>query len=609
MDAPQQEVYINSNEKAPPKSRAAIAETNGHRVDRRVHNTDQGNAERLVARHGRHLHYIHPWRKWLTWSGRQWRLDDTGGVLRYAKDTVRGMFHEAEPGDGDLINRELANHAIRSEAKGRIEAMIALAQSEPGIPVLPDQLDKDPWLLNVQNGTIDLRSGHLRVHKREDLITKMIPVAYDPDAKAPTFEAFLERILPSPALRSFLQKAIGYAASGEVSEEILVILHGTGDNGKTTLINAILEALGDYAMQAANDLLLVKRGAHPTELTDLFGTRFVSCSETDDGRRLAEALVKQLTGRERIRARGMREDFWEFSPTHTIFLATNHRPEVRGTDHAIWRRIKLVPFEVKIPEGEKDTNLPAKLREELPGILAWIVAGCLDYQREGLGEPDEVRAATETYRAEMDVLAAFIEDRCAVNEKAEVPATRLFNAYKDWARDSDEEELKQRTFGMRLKERGFENFKYTSGPNKDRSGWRGIGLRAEDNPPPEGGDGGGSGPKTSDDPPLGGGIEDYPPRAESRTDKGNSHVRRARAEDSGPENNISTSGEPRVALMPEHPPLPPLPPLDDAPCAEKERRIAQLVKEGMAEHIAREQVLGKANGYPLSCLCEECLPV
>src|SRR5215208_2414346 len=322
--------------------------------------------------------------------------------------------------------------------------MISLAESS--LPVRAEEIDADLWLLNASNGTIDLSTGELREHRRENIITKLAPVEYDPDAKAPVFEAFLARVLPSEALRRFVQRAVGYADTGIDSEEILTIFYGVGANGKSTLVNILMEALGDYAMQAAPELLLAKRGSHPTELADLFGARFVASVEVDEGRRLAESLVKQLTGRDPIKARRMREDFWQFGPTHTVFLATNHRPEVRGTDHAIWRRIKLVPFEVTIPESEQDKRLAEKLRKELPGILAWIVRGCLEYQRNGLGEPEEVKAATEGYRSEMDVLAAFIEDRCVVHPKAHVGATPLYRAYKDWCEDAGESQLTQTKF-------------------------------------------------------------------------------------------------------------------------------------------------------------------
>ena len=441
--------------------------------------TDLGNAERLIARHGDDLRYCHPWSKWLVWDGKRWAVDASGEVERRASETVTAMYHEADPGGGS-IDKALATHAIRSEARSRIEAMIALGRSRPSTPVQPEQLDADPWLLNVENGTVDLRSGELREHRREDLITKLVPVEYDPSAEAPIFDGFLTRILPSQALRGFLQRAFGYAATGVAREEILLVAHGGGDNGKTTLAKAVMEALGGYSMSAAPDLLLAKRGAHPTELADLFGARLVAAVESEEGRRLNESLVKQLTGRDPIKARRMREDFWEFEPTHTIFFATNHKPEIRGTDHAIWRRIKLIPFEVKIPEHDKDKELPEKLRTELSGILAWIVRGCLEWQRTGLGEPDEVAAATGQYREEMDALAGFIEDRCVVRPDAWARFSDLYASYKEWCEESNERPEKKRRFADSLTERGFA--RDTGAKNTKIR--RGIALRHDGNPDP-----------------------------------------------------------------------------------------------------------------------------
>ncbi|MDP8952545.1 MAG: phage/plasmid primase, P4 family, partial [Actinomycetota bacterium] len=253
------------------------------------------------------------------------------------------------------------------------------------------------------------------------------------------------------------------------------ILYGPGANGKSTLINVVLEMLGGYGKQAAPDLLMAKHGAHPTELADLFGARLVAAQETEDGRRLAEGLVKQLTGGDRIKARYMRQDFWEFDPTHKVWLATNHKPEIRGTDHAIWRRIRLIPFDVIIPKEEQDPRLPEKLRSELPGILAWAIEGCLAWQREGLGEPPEVRAATEGYRAEQDVLAAFFEECCVIREGTWAPFKDLYAAYAAWAEDSGEKPESKRKFGSRLKERGMEPDHGT-----DNIAIRhGIGLRRE----------------------------------------------------------------------------------------------------------------------------------
>jgi len=459
--------------------------------------TDLGNAKRLVTRHGDDLRYVHPWGKWLAWDGRRWAVDATGEVERRAVETVASIYAEAANADDPDERKAIARHAERSEARGRIDAMIALARSRPGIPAMPDDLDADPWALNAQNGTIDLRTGVLREHRREDLITKVMPVEYDAAAQAPIFERFLNRILPQEAVRGFLQRAVGYAATGVAREEMLPILHGPGANGKSTLTGVLLETLGDYAIQAAPDLLMLKKGAHPTELADLFGARFVVCMENEEGRRLAESLVKHITGRDRLKARRMREDFWEFDPTHTVFLGTNHRPEVRGTDHAIWRRLKLIPFDVTIPEAEQDKTLPETLRGELPGIVAWVVRGCIEYQRGGLGEPERVRDATKGYRSDMDPLEAFIDECCVVRPDVWCNFGDLYDAYTQWCEGAREYPVKKRRFADRLTERGLDRDVGTDGV-KIR---RGIALRHD----------GGSDPRRITDPEPGPSVSDPDP--------------------------------------------------------------------------------------------------
>jgi putative DNA primase/helicase len=432
--------------------------------------TDLGNASRLVAHHGNDLRYCYPWGSWLIWDGRRWSLDESGEIHRRAKRTVREIYREAADAADDKTREALGKHAKASEAENRIQAMISLAKSE--VPIMPAAMDRDPWLLNVGNGTLDLRTGELLEHRREDLLTKLAG-EYDPEASASTWTSTLERVLPSAEVRAFFKRLCGYAISGDVSEHVLPVLYGTGANGKSTILNALLEAAGEYGMQAAPDLLIAKRGGHPTEVADLFGMRFVASIEVEDGRRLAESLVKTLTGGDKVRARRMRQDFWEFDPTHKVFMAVNHKPQVRGNDNAIWRRIRLLPFEQTIPPAEQDKKLPEKLRAELPGILAWAVEGCLEWRREGLKAPEEVRKATGRYRSEMDVIGAFLKDCCEEGAEHDVAAKDLYARYKTWCDENGEAGEKQRTFGSKLSERGYERYRGgASGGHR----WRGLTL-------------------------------------------------------------------------------------------------------------------------------------
>jgi putative DNA primase/helicase len=436
--------------------------------------TDAGNSERLADHHGANLRYCYPWGKWLVYDGMRWRVDDRGAVVRLAKETARSIFEEAKEAADDETAKLLGKWATSSLSESKLRSMIALAQSEPGIPVLPEEMDASRDLLNVLNGTIDLRTGELREHRREDLITKLAPVEYAPAAAAPAWTAALERVLPSGEVRRFFKKVCGYALTGDVSEQMLPVLYGTGANGKSTVLNALLAVVGDYGMQAAPDLLVAKKGSHPTELADLFGMRFVASIEVEDGSRLAESLVKQLTGGDRIKARRMRQDFWEFEPAHKVFMACNHKPQVRGTDNAIWRRIRLVPFTETIPPAAQDKHLPDKLREERAGILAWAVEGCLEWRREGLQAPAEVRKATGAYRAEMDVLGAFLRECCALDAENNVAARDLYAAYRMWCEEGGERPESQRKFGSRLTDRGtFERYR---GGSDGGHRWRGVDL-------------------------------------------------------------------------------------------------------------------------------------
>jgi P4 family phage/plasmid primase-like protien len=452
----------------------------GHMDDDGPHLTDQGNARRVVQAHGADLRHCHPWRSWYVWDGTRWRPDDTAEAVRRVKQTQAAFYLQAAKdlvgteGDERKKRRATLDHALMWEDARRIANCLDLMRSEPGIPVVPADLDADPFLLNVANGTLDLRTGELRPHRREDLITKLAPVEYHPGAGCPLWLKVLSRVMGgNDLLITYLQRLVGYALTGDVSEQVLWFLYGAGQNGKSTFLMTILAMLGDYAMQAVSDLLMQKRNeSHPTERADLFGRRFVATIETEEGKRLAEALMKQLTGGDKVRARKMRQDFFEFSPTHKIVLAANHKPVIRGCDMAVWRRIKLVPFLVTIPEKEKDKNLPGKLLAELPGILAWAVRGCLDWQRHGLGEPEAVRDATDEYRAEQDVLARFFEEVCVTIPEARVKSSALLEAYQRWSGDKWMTSVE---FSKRLTARGF--------ASKKSGGvmwWHGIGLPQEE---------------------------------------------------------------------------------------------------------------------------------
>lgn len=431
--------------------------------------TDLGNAYRFVRHADGCVRYIAPWSDWLYFDGTRWVHGAELKAMRVAHGTAREIHAEAATETDLDRQRALGKFALASQNDARIKAMLSGARAYLEIGV--EDLDADPYALNTPNGTVDLHTGESHAHRREDHITKLTGVSYDADASAPTFDAFLTRILPSEPVRRFVQKVMGYAACGATTEEVLVILWGKGANGKTTLINVVMEALGDYAMQAAPDLLMAKKGSHPTELADLFRARFVASTEVEEGRRFDEALVKSITGRDTIKARRMRQDFWQFTPTHTVFLSTNHRPEVRGTDLGIWRRLRPIPFEVTIPEAEQDHALPQKLRDELPGILRWIVEGCLLWQAEGLIAPAEVTQAAEDYREDMDVLAPFIDEWCVVHPSAQAGATPLYEAYTAWCIEAGERVESRKKFVARLSERGFTREK-VGGSYR----WYGIGI-------------------------------------------------------------------------------------------------------------------------------------
>ena len=451
---------------------------------------DLGNARRLVKKHGDTIRFCHDAGKWYCWDGRRWAKDETSEIVRKAKCIVDDMLRQAvalckaAESKSDDVALEAAKsferHSVSSGNHTRIKAMIAQAESEPSIAILAAHLDTDHWAFNCANGTIDLRTGELRQHNRADLISKISEVNYDPDARCPMWDKFIgEVFVNDDELVRFVHQACGYTLTGDTREQVFFILHGCGSNGKSTFITVLRDILGDYETKTTTDTLVEKNNSSNTnDVAALRGARLVSAIETSAGKRLAEALVKELTGQDAVTARFLYQEFFTFLPVFKLWLACNHVPVIQGQEEAIWRRIKLIPFTVQFrdanhPTGPyKDKTLSEKLKSEHEGILAWLVRGCLDWQNGGLPMAKAVQAATGKLQQDMDVLGGFLDECCIFTRNAYTPAKDLYSAYCQWAERNGEKPLSQRWFGLRLSERGTcESFKTRKGKS-----WRGIGL-------------------------------------------------------------------------------------------------------------------------------------
>lgn len=430
--------------------------------------TDLGYARRLIRVYGQRLRYVPAWRRWLTWDGCRWQPDATGQPARWMKSTARLVTAAAlESGDDELIR-----NALRGESASAIAGALALAGTEPGIAVAHDQLDADPYLLNCTNGTVDLRTGELREHDPGDLLTKITRAAYQPAARSKAWSTFLATVQPDKAMRDYLARLFGQSLEGRVAEHLLPICHGPGANGKGTFLNSVMFALGDYAAPADPELLTSRDwAAHPTGTADLFGLRLAILHESDDGRRLAEGTVKRLTGGDPVKARRMREDFWWFTPSHTFALQTNHKPVIAGTDEGIWRRIRLVPWDVIIPVEDRDLDLGDQLALEADAILAWLARGYRAWRTQGLADPEQVTKATGAYKAGSDPLGRFIEQRCTTGPNYAVQSARLFAAWSKWCAEEGEEHGTQTAFSLALTNRGFH-----SAHRRIGTVWTGIDL-------------------------------------------------------------------------------------------------------------------------------------
>lgn len=416
---------------------------------------DLGNAELFCELHAERLRYVKERRRWLAWDAGRWRPDTTGTAERAAKSTARELLRRAAELDGDEQKRA-AKRALTSQSEPRIRAMLNLASTEPAIVLAAEELDADPYLFGCGNGTLDLRSGELcEAHPRE-LISAGTDVPYDPALGCPRWLRFLEEVFRGDdELIGFVRRFCGYALTGDTREHVLAVAHGTGANGKTTFVEVVKRVLGELATTASFDSFARSRGDRGprNDLARLHRARLVIAAESGEGRRLDEATVKQLTGGDTVTARFLYGEHFEFRPQFKLCLVTNHRPRVDGDDDAIWRRLRLVPFE-ECFLGREDRELSAKLEAELPGILAWAVDGCLEWQRDGLGQADAVERATNEYRQDEDVLGAFLAERCELGS-GETTAVALRESYDDYCHELGEKPLAANVLGRRLARRGI----------------------------------------------------------------------------------------------------------------------------------------------------------
>ncbi len=451
--------------------------------------TDQGNADLFLAKYQSELIYSPDLGEWFHYSNGTWQQDKSLTIPKMSA-TISADIHELiadfpqehpdYEADKELNRkyRELTELALALESNKKRAAMLDAARLSVTVPA--NKLDQDHTLLNCSNGTVDLKTGQLRPHNRRDFITQNTGIQFNPNATAPAWEQFLLDVFCGDReLIDYIRRAVGYSLTGDTKEQVMFIAHGSGSNGKSVFFNIIKKLLGGLVVNSPANLLMSGSGDRvPIEQADLFGRRVAICQETESTGKLAESTVKRLTGSDPITARRLYKDYWEFLPTHKIWLGTNHKPEIKGTDHAIWRRINLIPFNATFSDStnpKKNPEMETILTNELPGILNWAIQGCLEWQQSGLNAPAIVLNATQDYRMEMDTLGTFLDQCCVVNARADCKASDLYKVYCDWCDNSGEYALSQRKFGLKLTERGINKQRLMNGFH-----YQGIGILATD---------------------------------------------------------------------------------------------------------------------------------
>jgi putative DNA primase/helicase len=429
--------------------------------------TDEALALRFASRHTEDLRYVAALSRWFAYTGTYWRLDDT----LFAFDRARHICREAsaECNKGKI-------GSVLASAK-TVSAVERLARADRKLVATIDQWDQDLMSLNTPAGRIDLRDGSLQAHSASDYCSRITAVA--PGGVCPTWHKFLERVTDhNDGLLAFLQRVAGYSLTGLTSEHALFFLYGLGANGNSVFLSTLAGILGDYHKTAPIETFTASSyDRHPTDLAGLRGARLVTATETEEGRRWAESRIKQMTGGDKMAARFMRGDFFEFTPQFKLVIAGNHRPGLRSVDEAIRRRFNLIPFTVQIPPAERDEKLTQRLKEEWPGILAWMLEGCLAWQSEGLSAPAVVTQATAEYLESEDAMSCWLEDKCERSHQSRTSSSDLFVSWKNWADAAGEPVGTQKRFSQKLEERGFEKER-----NRRGTDFVGIYLRTDYGP-------------------------------------------------------------------------------------------------------------------------------
>lgn len=433
-----------------------VAEVVEDKPKRKFKLTEMGNAERIAYEYGHVTKYINDV-GWFIWDGKRWKVDTKKEIERITAKVLRSLSKSDDEAEAKW-SRMCERRNIR---------MNSIKDLMPLVPGDRTEFDTHKYLFNVENGVVDLKTGKLQQHDRELRLTKITNITFDENAKCPTWLTFLDQIfLGDKALVEYMQRLIGYSLTGDISEQIMMFLVGGGSNGKSTFINIIKDIMGDYGKQAKSDTFIKKKesGAN-NDIARLVGSRFVSAIESEEGEKLADSFVKQITGGEPVLARFLRQEFFEFIPEFKVFFTTNHKPIIGGLDEGIWRRVKLIPFNLNLPSHKRDKRLPEKLSLEMPGILNWAIEGCMKWQKDGLKEPKVVAEATGKYKDDMDILAPFLDEVCYVdereNESVMIEAKELYNVYERWCFNSGERSLGNRSFYRMLETKGFGKTKGT----------------------------------------------------------------------------------------------------------------------------------------------------